>query len=273
MFRTTLQSLTAFLVAVAALGLGGARAGGAGDGGFAGVAEQEVARRASMTGMADAKIIEARGLAAEGKVAEALDMLAEARASLPESPLTIPTRAAARDAFAVIGTREAGGSPEKRATTRPGLCWPGFWTRQWHRITNRRAPCGSIWMILIVIPRRIHRRWPNAGTRCWLACATARTCCRLPATMKRSRLMAVCWPSTPTTRRPNRAWKPASGPRKNTPPQPASTRVPKCWPRSPPAGSPPIPSGMACSPPKRWSRQVAAKTSKRGTGKTRWPAR
>ena len=75
---------------------------------IAGQAEIEAQKRADATRAADAAIIEARAMAANGEVGPALDKLANARASLPESPLTLPTRAAARDAFSEIATEEAG---------------------------------------------------------------------------------------------------------------------------------------------------------------------
>ena len=75
---------------------------------IAGVAEVEAQKRADATRAADAAIIEARAMAANGEVGAALDKLAAARASLPESPLTLATRAAARDTFSEIATEEAG---------------------------------------------------------------------------------------------------------------------------------------------------------------------
>ena len=72
------------------------------------VAQAEVVRRAEAARAADATIIEARGMAAAGKTTEALAALAGVRAGLPESPITLPTRAAARDAFASIAITEAG---------------------------------------------------------------------------------------------------------------------------------------------------------------------
>ncbi len=76
-------------------------------GALAGVAENEALKRAQATREADMAIIRARELATEGKIAEALDLLAGVREGLPESPLTIPTRSAARDAFSTIATEEA----------------------------------------------------------------------------------------------------------------------------------------------------------------------
>ena len=78
-----------------------------GSAGVVGLADAEASRRAEATRAADTAIIEARGLAAAGKSAEALDSLARIRAGLPESPLTLATRATARDAFASIATGEA----------------------------------------------------------------------------------------------------------------------------------------------------------------------
>ena len=75
--------------------------------GVATVARAEVVRRAEAAREADATIIEARGMAAAGKTTEALAALAGVRAGLPESPFTMPTRAAARDAFASIAITEA----------------------------------------------------------------------------------------------------------------------------------------------------------------------
>ncbi|MFM7181366.1 MAG: Amuc_1098 family type IV pilus outer membrane protein [Verrucomicrobiales bacterium] len=75
---------------------------------IAGMAEIEAEKRANATRAADAATIEARELAAKGEVAIALDKLAAARASLPQSPMTLATRAAARDTFSEIATEEAG---------------------------------------------------------------------------------------------------------------------------------------------------------------------
>lgn len=75
---------------------------------IAGLAETEAGKRAEATRAADDAIIEAREMAARGEVATALDKLADARGSLSESPLTLATRAAARDTFSEIATEEAG---------------------------------------------------------------------------------------------------------------------------------------------------------------------
>lgn len=74
----------------------------------AGIAEMEAQKRAEATRAADTAIIEARELAARGEVALALEKLTSARASLPESALTLATRASARDAFSEIATEESG---------------------------------------------------------------------------------------------------------------------------------------------------------------------
>lgn len=74
----------------------------------AGMAEMEAQRRADAARAADLAVLEARELAAKGEVDAALEKLAAARASLEESPLTLATRAAARDAFSEIATAEAG---------------------------------------------------------------------------------------------------------------------------------------------------------------------
>lgn len=109
------SSTIRFQIFLAALSLGalpcGVTAGpdaGSAPHSIAGVAEIEAQKRADAARAADAAVIEAREMAAQGEVMAALDKLAAARASLPESPLTLATRASARDTFSEIAIAEAG---------------------------------------------------------------------------------------------------------------------------------------------------------------------